>query len=65
MKGIKSGGNRGKNVYAAKGASPTRVVAGQAGKSFVQSPMPGPTNPGQPVAMKRALTRKSVPSKGL
>lgn len=48
-----------------KGSAPTKVVAGAAGKSVAQGPMPGPANPGQPIAMKRALARKPTTSKGL
>lgn len=49
-----------KNVnQSSKGSSPTRVVAGGPGHSFVQSPMPGPTRTGGPIAMKRALAKKS------
>jgi len=53
------------SVGTGKGSSPTRVVAGGPGKSFAQTAMPGPTNPGQPIAMKRALAKKPVRSKGL
>lgn len=45
--------------------NPTRVVAGGPGKSEAQKPMPGPTNPGQPISMKKALARKPMSSKGL
>lgn len=41
-----------------KGTSPTNVVAGST-TSKTQKPMPGPTSPGQPVAMKKALARKA------
>jgi hypothetical protein len=30
----------------------------------VQEPIPGPSNPGQPAAMKKALAKKSTPNKG-
>lgn len=29
-----------------------------------QKSMPGPVNPGQPIAMKKALAKKSMPDKG-
>jgi hypothetical protein len=50
-----------------KGSSPTRVPAGGIGKVMQQQPMPGPTNPGQPIAMKKALSKsKAKPfSKGI
>ncbi len=50
-----------------KGSSPTKVVAGGFGKVMKQGPMPGPTNPGQPIAMKKALSKsKAKPfSKGI
>lgn len=44
---------------SSKGSSPTHVVAGGPGHSFAQQPMPGPTSPGQPIAMKKALAKKS------
>jgi hypothetical protein len=34
-------------------------VAGGPGHSFAQQPIPGPTSPGQPIAMKKALAKKS------
>ncbi len=65
MKGIPAGKNRGKNVSTIKGGSPTKVVAGGPGKSFAQTAMPGPTSPGPPASMKKALARKAGPSKGI
>jgi hypothetical protein len=48
-----------KNVNpSSKGSSPTHVVAGGPGHSFAQQPIPGPTSPGQPIAMKKALSKK-------
>lgn len=44
---------------SSKGSSPTGVVAGGPGRSFAQQAMPGPTSPGQPAAMKKALAKKS------
>ena len=48
-----------------KGSSPTKVVAGGFASAKRQGPMPGPTNPGQPIAMKKALARKPKSSKGI
>ena len=48
-----------------KGTSPTKAVAGGFGTARRQQPMPGPTNPGQPIAMKKALARKPKSSKGI
>ncbi len=68
MKGIPTGKNKGKNVsgYGA-GNNPTKVVGGNvASKGAIpQSKMPGPTSPGQPSAMKKALAKKSISGKGL
>ena len=49
---------------SSRGSSPSRNVAGGPGKSFAQSPIPGPASPGQPPAMKKALAKKSQPDKG-
>jgi hypothetical protein len=50
-----------------KGSSPSGVVAGGFGSAKRQGAMPGPANPGQPIAMKKALSRsKAKPfSKGI
>ena len=48
-----------------KGTSPTKTVAGGFGFARRQTPIAGPTNPGQPIAMKKALARKSKSSKGI
>lgn len=49
-----------KNVNpSSKGSSPSRNVAGGPGGTFAQSPIPGPTSSGQPIAMKKALAKKS------
>lgn len=45
---------------SAKGSNPTGTSGGNPGRSLVQHPMPGPTSPGQPIAMKRALTKKPI-----
>jgi hypothetical protein len=50
-----------KNVNpSSKGSSPAHNVAGGPGHSFAQQPYPGPTSPGQPTAMKKALAKKST-----
>jgi hypothetical protein len=43
---------------SSRGSSPTNGVPGGPGHSFAQRPFAGPASPGQPVAMKRALTKK-------
>jgi hypothetical protein len=48
---------------SSKGSSPTHVVAGGPGHSFAQQPIPGPTSPGQPIAMKKALAKKASSGK--
>lgn len=45
---------------SSKGSSPAHNVAGGPGHSFAQQPYPGPTSPGQPIAMKKALAKKSA-----
>ena len=68
MKGIPSGKNKGKNVSGYPGASnPTGVVAGNVASkgAMPQKAMPGPTSPGQPASMRKALAKKSTSSKGL
>jgi hypothetical protein len=44
---------------SSKGTVTSMNVAGRAGKSVPQSPIPGPSSPGQPEAMRKALTKKS------
>lgn len=41
-----------------------RLVSGTAGKARPAKPVPGPANPGPPIAMKRALAKKPYPRKG-
>jgi hypothetical protein len=48
--------SRGSNFAFSSGGSP--------GKSKPQSAIPGPKSPGQPIAMKRALAKKSIPNRG-
>ena len=49
-----------KNVNpSSKGSSPSHGVAGGPGHSFAQQPIAGPASPGQPIAMKKALAKKS------
>jgi hypothetical protein len=45
---------------ASRGSSPTGVSGGGPGASRPQKPIPGPTSPGQPSAMKKALAKKSA-----
>lgn len=49
-----------KNVdEASRGHSTAFNTGGGPGRSFAQGKIPGPTSPGQPIAMKRALAKKS------
>jgi hypothetical protein len=49
-----------KNVNPSSRGSPTvHNVAGGPGGTFRQSAIAGPEHPGQPVAMKKALAKKS------
>lgn len=45
---------------SSRGSSPSHTVAGGPGRSFAQSPIAGPEHAGQPIAMKRALAKKSM-----
>jgi hypothetical protein len=56
-----------RNVHSgkpgAKSVNPSskgKGFAGNPGKVVAQSPIPGPSSPGQPVAMKKALAKKQV-----
>ena len=44
---------------SSKGSSPSHNVAGGPGHSFAQQPIAGPASPGQPIAMRKALAKKS------
>jgi hypothetical protein len=47
-----------------KGSNPAGNSGGNACKSLPQHPIPGPSSPGQPPAMKKALAKKQVSDKG-
>jgi hypothetical protein len=47
---------------ASRGSSTAYNTGGGPGRSFAQGKIPGPTSPGQPIAMKRALAKK--PARG-
>jgi len=49
---------------SSKGSNPAANSTGTPGGSQRAKAIPGPSNPGQPAAMKKALARKSQPSKG-
>lgn len=49
---------------ASRGSNPVFTSGGHPGKSMPQQAIPGPKSPGQPIAMKRALAKKAVPSRG-
>jgi hypothetical protein len=44
---------------ASRGSSTAFNTGGGPGRSFAQGKIPGPASPGQPIAMKKALARKS------
>lgn len=45
---------------ASCGSSPSGCVAGGPGKSTAQKPYQGPTNPGPPASMRKALAKKEI-----
>jgi hypothetical protein len=45
---------------ASRGSSTAFNTGGGPGRSFAQGKIPGPASPGQPIAMKKALAKKSV-----
>lgn len=61
-----SGGKPGSRsvLPSSRGSSPAGNSGGGPGQSTPQRAIPGPASPGQPVAMKRALAKKSVPDRG-
>lgn len=46
---------------ASRGSSPAGNSGGNPGKVLPQKAIPGPSSPGQPIAMKKALAKKRVP----
>lgn len=59
LKGISNGKPGPKSVNpSSKGTSPSGVVAGNPGKSLPAKPLAGPSSPGMPISMKKALRRK-------
>lgn len=46
---------------ASRGSNPSGGSGGTPGKSMPQKAIPGPSSPGQPIAMRRALAKKTVP----
>lgn len=49
---------------ASKGSCPSHNSGGSPGRSVVQMPIPGPESTGGPVALKKALMRKSIANRG-
>lgn len=49
---------------SSKGSNPANNSPGSPGESYTAKPIPGPASPGQPTAMKKALAKKSTPSRG-
>ena len=45
---------------ASRGSNPANGSGGHPGKSMPQQAIPGPSSPGQPIAMKKALAKKTV-----
>lgn len=52
------GSSVGASIKGQGGPSATGLVPGGPGKSFAQKPIAGPTKPGMPISMKKALKRK-------
>lgn len=46
---------------ASRGSNPSNTSGGHPGKSQPQKPIPGPERTGGPIALKRALAKKTVP----
>ena len=44
---------------SARGSSTAFNTGGGPGRSFAQGKIPGPASPGQPIAMRKALAKKS------
>jgi hypothetical protein len=65
MKGIPTGKIGPRDVVPVRGGNTVNNTGGNAGKSMPQKPIPGPVTTGGPVSLKRALAKKSMPSKGL
>lgn len=54
-----------KPVYqATKAGNPANNSGGNPSKSLPQKPIPGPESTGGPISLRRALAKKSVPSRG-
>ena len=49
---------------ASRGSNPANTSGGHPGKSQPQQPIPGPSSPGQPPSMKKALAKKTVKGGG-
>lgn len=49
---------------SSRGSNTVNNSGGMGGYSCEQQPIPGPTNPGPPAAMRKALAKKSIPDKG-
>jgi hypothetical protein len=64
MKGIPSGKTP-KTQPVNPSASPAHNSGGNPGKSLPQQGIPGPERTGGPISLRRALTKKKMPSKGL
>jgi hypothetical protein len=56
---MKSGPND-TNIKGAAGRNTVNNSGGCAGASYPQKPIPGPTNPGPPISMQKALAKKNV-----
>lgn len=49
---------------SAKGSNPAHNSGGNPGRSEPQKPIPGPTDKGQPPAMRKALAKKPTRDRG-
>ena len=45
---------------ASRGSNPSNTSGGHPGGSHPQAPIPGPTSTGGPIALKRALAKKTL-----
>lgn len=50
---------------ASRGSSPAGNSGGGPGRSSPAKAIPGPERTGGPISLKKALARKSMPSKGM
>jgi len=66
MRSYAKGGKPGPSSVdpASRGSNPAYNSGGMPGYSCPQKPIPGPASTGGPISMRKALAKKSTPSKG-